>query len=123
MPKAVGNWSLLNFGEGRNLELDFTDSLADGDSVVSVTDWGISVAVGTDPTPANRILSVPTQDGDKTQQHFTALSVAPVGVPLIVYMLWADVLTAQGEPIKLWSYLPCAAPGTCLSPGALNGFC
>jgi hypothetical protein len=120
MPKAVGNWSLLNFGEGRNLELDFTDSLADGDAVNTLTDWGISVAVGADPTPGNRILPVPTLTGNKTQQRFTAL---PNGSGIIVYLLWADVVTQNGEPIKLWSYLPCAAPGTCLPPGVMNGLC
>lgn len=120
MPKAVGNWSLLNFGEGRHLELDFTDSLAEGDAVASLVGWGISVAVGADPTPANRILAAPTLDGNKTQQPFFAL---PTGSGIIVYMVWANVITVFGEPIKLWSYIPCAASGTCLPPGAMNGLC
>jgi hypothetical protein len=120
VPKAVGNWSLLNFGNSVNLELDFTDSLADGDSVAPGVTWSCALATGADPTPANRILTPPAQNGNKTEQKFVALNS---GSGIIIYLVGATVATTNGESITLWSYVPTAAPGTCLPPGVFNGLC
>lgn len=110
MPKAVGDWSKVNPGGGRNLELDFTDSLAPGDAVATLVGWTIGVASGIDPTPTARITAPPALTGNKTQQKF--LSSASLAAP-IVYWLRADVLTTLGEPLELWSFIPVVPVAGC----------
>lgn len=113
MPKAIGDWGPVNFGGSRILELNFTDSLAVGDTVASVVGWTCIVTAGNgDSTPANRILTPPTLTGSKTQQKF--ISLAPAGlVAPIVYLCRADILTTFGEDLEGWSYLPCVPVGWC----------
>jgi hypothetical protein len=117
VPKAIGDWSPVNFGGSRILELNFTDSLGVGDTVASLAGWSCVIASGDgDATPANRILTPPTLTGSKTQQKFISLG-SGILTP-IVYICRADVVTTFGEDLELWSYLACVPVGWC---GAVPG--
>lgn len=110
MPKAIGNFSAINYGGSRILEFDFTSSLADGDSLDSLVDWSCTVASGTDANPSSRITTPPTTTGNRTQQKFIPPST---GTAWVVYILRADILTTNGEDLELWAYLAAGPAGQC----------
>lgn len=116
MPKASGDWG-LNFGGLLNLELDFTDSLATGDTVSSFGAWSIAVVSGSDPAFASRLTGAQGVIGNKTQHGFTAPAV---GTAQIIYSLSAVANTTFGEKIPGWAFMVVTPVGGCEDQ---NGCC
>ena len=93
-------------GESERFSFDFVNDIEAGDTITGAT-WSCAVAAksaGTDANAAGCISEVAIFTGTKTTQRVSNLQ------PGVIYMLRADVVTAKGDLVALWSHVECVAP-------------
>lgn len=95
-----------DLGESERFTFDFVNDLQPGDTITSVT-WGCETAAKSpisDASAASRIDGPPVFDATRTTQRVTGM------VPGVIYMLQANVMTANGDTLTLWSHVECKDP-------------
>ena len=95
-----------DIGESERFSFDFVNDLDTDDTITSAT-WTCAVAAkseGTDGNAAACINGPAVFTGTKTSQRVSGLQSG------VVYVLRADVTTAEGDYVSLWSHVECKAP-------------
>ena len=95
-----------DIGESERFSFDFVNDIQAGDAITAAT-WSCEVAAksaGTDGNAAARINGPAVFTGTKTTQRVSDLQ------PGVVYVLRADVTTAKGDIVTLWSHVECKDP-------------
>lgn len=100
------DFSPVDVGEVISEAFDFVNDLAAGDSIASVV-WTCSVSTestGTDPAPASRLLGPSGISGTVVSQRFSGFLAG------VTYTLLAQITTAFGDKLDLWSHVFCETP-------------
>ena len=93
-------------GESERFSFDFVNDI-EADDTITAAVWTCGVAAksaGQDGNAAACIDGLALFTGTKTTQRVSALQ------PGVIYMLRADVTTAKGDVVALWSHVECKAP-------------
>jgi len=80
---------------------DYTNDLATGDTISSVSSVSLTVQTGTDSNPSSHLVGSPSIVTPVVTQRISGLLAG------VTYILQIVVNTTQGDTLSDWSRIPC----------------